>query len=58
MKRKNLGTRLMAAGLTCALLLTGCGGSTAAARLQGQLREAKRRRRGGTSYHYGSRADE
>lgn len=30
MKRKNLGTRLMAAGLTCALLLTGCGGSTAA----------------------------
>ena len=35
MKRKNLGTRLMAAGLTCALLLTGCGGSTAAGQASG-----------------------
>ena len=35
MKRKNLGTRLVAAGLTAALLLTGCGGTSSSAQTNG-----------------------
>lgn len=35
MKRKNLGTKLVAAGLTAALLLTGCGGNSSSGQATG-----------------------
>ena len=39
MKRKNLGTKLVAAGLTAALLLTGCGGNSSSGQATGSTAE-------------------
>ena len=39
MKRKNLGTKLVAAGLTAALLLTGCGGNSSSGQATGSTGE-------------------